>query len=151
MRRGGTRSGWSAAIKTWLRSRRTKSRLLGRIPASSPTAGSGDPARSVRLGALLYLYRGGPADPLAFRGELDADQLDSLADLTEDDMHLANACLAVERDLLNDGWRAVGLLLERGMFGEEEAEARLDAALERDELGRIASEVIALMQLGLLD
>jgi hypothetical protein len=150
MRRGATRSGWSAAIKTWLRSRRTKSRLRGRVAAFSPTAGSGDPARSVRLGALLYLYRGGPADPLAFRGELDADELDSLADLTDDDMHLANACLAVERELLNRDWRAVGLLLERGMFGAEEVDERFDAAVERGELGLIAGEVLALMELGLI-
>jgi hypothetical protein len=151
MRRGAIRSALSAAIKTWLRSRRTKSRFRGRRRAFSPTSGSGDPARSLRLGALLYLYRGSPGDPLAFRGELDADELDSLADLTDDDVRLAEACMTVERQLLDREWEAVGVLLAGGMFGEEEADARLDEAMERDELGRIAGEVIALMQLGLLD
>ncbi len=150
MRRDGTPSGWSAGIKTWLRSRRTKGRLRGRTPASCPPTGSGDPDRSKRLGALLYLYRGG-GDPLQFRGELHADELDSLADLTDDDVSLAEACMAVERQLLNREWRSVGLLLERDMFGAEEVDARLDEAIEQDELGRIAGEVIALMQLGLLD
>jgi hypothetical protein len=145
----GTPSGWSAGIRTWLRSRVTKSRPRGRRRGGYPPAGSD--TRSVRLGALLYLYRGSPVEPLQFRGELDADELDALADLTEDDMHLVNACLAVERELLDEEWGSVAVLLAGDMFGEEEADARLDEAMERDELGRIAGEVIALMQLGLLD
>ena len=145
MRKGGMRSGLSAAIKTWLRSRRTGSRSAGN-PASSPTSSE----RSKRLGALLYLYRGG-GDPLAFSGELHSDELESLADLTDDDRHLANACLELERELLNREWRSADRLLAGGMFGAEEADAKLDEALENDELGRIAGEVIALMQLGLLD
>lgn len=149
MRRGATRSGWSAAIRTWLRSRRTKSRFRGRLRANFPSAGSD--TRSLRLGALLHLYRGSPAEPLAFRGELDADELDALADLTDDDVALLNACLAVERELLDEEWAQAAVLLAGGMFGEEEADARFDEALERDELGRIANEVIALMALGWLD
>ena len=147
MRRGGTRSGWSAAIKTWLRSRGTKIRSLGRTAASSPTAGSGDPARSLRLGALLYLYRGGPVDPLQFGGELDADELDALADLSDDDMHLANACLSVERQLLRRDFRRVERLLAADMFGEEE----VDEALERGDVVKHADEFLALMALGLLN
>lgn len=121
----------------------------GRPRGNYPT--SGDDTRSLRLGALLYLYRGSPAEPLAFRGELDADQLSALADLTEDDRHLANACLAVERELLDAEWEQAAVLLAGGMFGEEEADRRFDEAVERDELGRIANEVIALMALGWLD
>jgi hypothetical protein len=147
MRKGATPSGWSAGIKTWLRSRRTQSRSLGRLRVFFPTAG--DNTRSLRLGALLYLYRGSPAEPLQFRGELDYDERDALADLTDDDMHLANACLAVERELLDEEWEAVAVLLAGGMFGEEEAEDRLDEAMENDELGRVADEVLALMRLGL--
>jgi hypothetical protein len=37
------------------------------------------------------------------------------------------------------------------MFGEEEADARLDDALEHDNLGRIAGEVVALMEFGWLE
>jgi hypothetical protein len=82
---------------------------------------------------------------------LDPDELDALTDITEDDMHLANACLSVERELLNSEWESVAVLLAGGMFGEEEADARFDEALERDNLGYIAGEVIALMALGWLD
>lgn len=149
MRRGATPSGWSAGIKTWMRSRLPKSRLAGCRPGFSRTAG--DDTRSLRLGALLYLYRGSPADPLAFAGELDADELVALGDLTDDDRHLVNACLAVERELLDEEWESVAVLLAGDMFGAEEADARFDEAIENDELGRIADEVIALMQLGLLD
>jgi hypothetical protein len=136
-------------IKTWLRSRLTKSRLAGRLRGNSQTAGSD--TRSLRLGALLYLYRGSAADPLAFVGELDADEHVALGDLTDEDRHLVNACLTVERELLDEEWESVAVLLAGGMFGEEEAGDRLDHAMENDELGRIADEVIALMQLGLLD
>jgi hypothetical protein len=146
MRKGWTSSGWIARIKTWRRSR--KLQTSGGYQASScPPSGSGDVYRSKRLGALLYLYRGGPADPLAFRGELHSDELDSLADLTEEDMHLANACLEVERDLLRRDFRRVERLLAAGMFGEEE----VDEVLESGDVGRVAGELLALMALGLLD
>ncbi len=150
MSRGGTPRGWSARIKTWMRSLRRRDRSGGNL-ASSPTSGSGDVGRSKRLGALLYLYQGGHHDPLQFRDELHADELDALADLTEEDMHLTNACLEVERELLSQEWAAVKRLLARDMFGEEEADARLDDAMDRDELGAIAGEVLALMSLGWLD
>ncbi len=132
----------------WLRSRLTVS--LGRQPGCSPTAGSGDPDRSLRLGALLHLYRAWPVDPLAFAGELDPDEQDALADLTEDDRQLVNACLVVERELLDGEWDAVAVLLAGDMFGEEEADDRLDEAMDSGELGRIAGEVTALMALGWL-
>lgn len=77
--------------------------------------------------------------------------LDALAGLTDDDMHLANACLAVERELLDRDFRQVERLLAAGMFGEEEVDERFEAALERGELGAIAGELIALERLGLLD
>lgn len=124
--------------------RRRRSRIAG-------GTGSGDPARSKRLGALLYLYRAGPADPLTFQGELDPDELDALADLTEDDMHLANACLEVERESLDQEWLWVRLLLKRGMFGVEEAEAEFDEAIENEEPDRVMTALVALEQLGLLD
>lgn len=150
MRRDRTRLGWPARIKIWMRSRKRAN--SGGYPASScPTSGSGDVFRSKRLGALLYLYRGGHSDPLRFSDELHPDELDALADLTEDDMHLANACLEVERELLNREWQAAGKLLAGHMFGEEEADAKLDEAMEQDELGAIAGEVLALMRLGWLD
>lgn len=146
MRRGWTRSGLCARIKTWMRSWRLRS--SGGFPASSCLpSGSGDVHRSKRLGALLYLYRGSPADPLAFRGELHADELSALADLTEDDMHLANACLEVERDLLRRDFSRVERLLAAGMFGE----AEVDEVLESGDVGRVAGELLALLALGLLD
>jgi hypothetical protein len=119
----------------------------GRKAASYPTSGSGDVFRSKRLGALLYLYRGSPADPLSFRGELHSDELDALADLTEEDMHLTNACLEVERDLLRRDFRRVERLLAADMFGEEE----VDEVLERGDVVPHAKELLALMALGLLD
>lgn len=149
MRRGGTPGGWGAGIKTWLRSRRTRSRSLGRRRGNSRTVG--DDTRSLRLGALLTLYRGSPAEPLQFRDDLPLAQLAALADLTDDDRHLVNACLVVEREMLEEEWEAVAVLLAGGMFGEEEAEDRLDEAIENGELGLIAGEVLALMQLGLLE
>jgi hypothetical protein len=148
MSRGATPSGWSAGIKTWLRSRLTRSRCRGRLRGFFPTAGSD--TRSLRLGAVLYLYRGSPAEPLQFRGELHVEELDALADLTDDDRHLVNACLAVERELLDEEWESVAVLLAGDMFGEEEAEDRLDEAMENDELGLIAREAIALISLGWL-
>ena len=150
MRRGGTVSGWLARIKTWRRSRRQES--AAGYPASSyPTSGSGDVFRSKRLGALLYLYRGGHSDPLRFRDELHPDELDCLADISEDDMHLVNACLEVEAWMLKQEWAAADRLLAGGMFGADEADAKLDEAMEHDNLGRIAGEVVALMELGWLD
>jgi hypothetical protein len=138
----GTRRGWRVRIRTWRRSLRRGNRTR----PTGPT-GSGDPARSKRLGALLYLYRGSPSDPLAFRGELDAAELDSLADLSEDDMHLANACLEVERELLRRDFRRVERLLASDMFGEEE----VDEVLESGDVVPHAKELLALMALGLLD
>lgn len=140
MRRGATSGGWRALIKTLRRLRQRRNRPTG-------GSGSGDPARSKRLGALLYLYRGSPPDPLAFQGELHPDELDSLADLTEDDRHLANACLEVEASLLRRDFRHVERLLASGMFGEEE----VDEVLESGDVGRVAGELLALMALGLLD
>ena len=99
---------------------------------------------------MLYLYRGGPADPHAFRVELRADELDALAGLTEDDMHLANACLEVEASLLRRDFRRVEPLLAADMFGEDEVDEALER-VERGEAGRVASELLALMELGLLD
>ena len=150
MRRGTTRRGWGARIKTWRRSRRRR-RAAGYPASSSPTSGSAIVWRSARLGALLCLYRGGHRDPLSFRGELHPDELASLADLTEDDRHLVNACLEVERELLDREWQLVSLLLAGGMFGDEEAGARLREAAKRGEVGSIARELGALMDLGLLD
>ena len=129
-----------------MRSRRRKS-SDGSPASNCPTAGSGDIGRSKRLGALLYLYRGSPADPLASRGELHNDELDSLADLTEEDMHLANACIEVEASLLRCDFGRVERLLAAGMFGEEE----VDEVLERGDIGPVAGELLALMALGLLD
>ena len=148
MRRGSTRRGWGARIRIWRRSRRRR-KAAGFPASSSPT--SGDPLRSARLGALLYLYRGGHREPLSFRGELHADELAALADLTEDDRQLTNACLEVERELLDREWQLVSLLLAGGMFGDEEAGARLREAAKRGEVGSIARELGALMDLGLLD
>jgi hypothetical protein len=145
MRRGKTSGGLRARIKTWIGSRR----LANPIPTTW-RRGSGDPARSLRLGALLHLYRGGPTDPLAGQGELPLDQLAALGSVTEDDMHLANACLEVEAWLARANFRRVERLLAADMFGEEEAETRLNMAMKRDDLGCIAQEVIDLMSLGLI-
>jgi hypothetical protein len=146
MRRGETSSGWLARIKTWTRSR--KQATSDGYPVSNCLpSGSGNVYRSKRLGALLYLYRGSPADPLAFRGELHSDELAALHDLTEEDMHLANACLEVERDLLRRDFRRVERLLAADMFGEEE----VDEVLESGDVGPVAGELLALMALGLLD
>ena len=154
MRKGETPSIWSARIKTWLRSRRTKSPSLGRPRGNSPTAGSGDPARSLRLGALLHLYRVSPDDPLARRDELDPDELDALADLTEDDMHLTNACLEVEAWSLPREVRRELRLVERalaaGLFGEEELEAALDTGSYTGSREGLRG-MQAVMRLGLLD
>lgn len=78
---------------------------------------------------------------------MDADELDSLADLSEDDMHLANACLEVERELLRRDFRRVERLLTADMFGEEE----VDEVLESGDVVPHAKELLALMALGLLD
>src|SRR4051794_24420116 len=75
----GTWRGLSARIRTWMRLLRRGNRT----PMIGP-AGSGDPPQQA-FGALLYLSRGGPADPLARRDGLDLDELGSLADLSEDD------------------------------------------------------------------
>lgn len=137
--------GLRARIKTWRRSRRRENR-----PVSTDFQ-SGDPARSKRLGALLYLYRGGPADPLARQGELDPDEIDALADLTEEDMHLANACLAVENWSLprecRRELRLVERLLTADMFGEEE----VAEVIESGDVAAHAKELLALLALGLLD
>jgi hypothetical protein len=143
MRKGWTTRGWLARIRTWTRSR--KRVTTAGYPASScPPSGSGDVSRSKRLGALLYLYRGGHRDPLRFRDELHPDELDSLADLTEDDMHLANACLEVERQLAQQEFRWAERLLAGDLFGEEE----VDEALERGDLDR--RDIAAMWLLGLL-
>ena len=113
--------------------------------------GSGDPARSKRLGALLYLYMGNPADPLSLRDELDPDELDSLADLTDDDRHLVNACLEVEawvrpREIRRE-IKLVERLLAADMFGEEQ----IEDAIARGDVARHPREFLTLMALGLLD
>lgn len=146
MRKGWTSSGWLARIKTWRRSRK-RATSAGYPASSCPPSGSGDVHRSKRLGALLYLYRGSPADPLAFRGELHSDELDSLSGLTEEDMHLANACLEVERELLRRDFRRVERVLAADLFGEEE----VDEVLESGDVVPHAKEILALMALGLLD
>lgn len=154
MRRGATPSGWSAGIKTWWRSRRIRSLRRGRLRGNSPPAGSGDPARSLRLGALLHLYRGSPADALARRDELDPDELDALGDLTEDDMHLANACLEVDAWSLPREVRRELRLVERALAADLFGEGELVKALET---GSYAASreglrgMQALMRLGLLD
>lgn len=48
--------------------RRRRSRRGNQTPMTGPT-GPGDPAPSKRLGALLYLYRESPDDPLALQSE----------------------------------------------------------------------------------
>ena len=146
----GTRSGWRARIRTWMRLRRRGNQSAGR-PEFSPASGNGDPARSKRLGALLYLYMGNPADPLALRDELDPDELASLAGLTEEDRHLVNACLEVEawvrpRQIRRE-IKLVERLLAADMFGEEE----VDEVLESGDVVPHAKELLALMALGLLD
>jgi hypothetical protein len=139
MRRGATSDGLPALIKTLRRLRRR---------ANLPTCanGPGDPARSKRLGALLYLYRGGPPDPLAFQGELDPDELDALGDTTEDDRHLVNACLEAEAALLRRDFRRVERLLAADMFGEEE----VDEVLDSGDVVAHAKEFQTLMALGLI-
>lgn len=154
MRRAGTPRGLSARIRTWSRSWLTRSRAGGgrQTATTFPTCGDGDVAtRSKRLAALLYLYRGEHPDPLQFKGELHSDELEALADLTEEDRYLANACLEAERALLDREWEAAGLLLERGMFGEDEADAAMDQAIQSGNIGAIAGEVAALLSLGWLD
>lgn len=129
-----------------MRSLMRGNRRAGYPASSCLPSGSGDVHRSKRLGALLYLYRGGHRDPLSFRSELHSDELAALADLSEEDMHLANACLEVERDLLRRDFRRVERLLAADMFGEEE----VDEALERGDVGRVAGELLTLMALNLL-
>jgi hypothetical protein len=104
---------------------------------------SGDTTRSRRLGALLYLYAGGPPDPLALRDELHRDELDALADLTEDDRHLANACLALEAHLRRRQFAAVERLLAVGVFSPLDAPAHL-AALPPAAKGRAAEDLLFL-------
>lgn len=146
MRKGWTSRGWLARIRTWTRSRK-RATSAGYPASSCPPSGSGDIHRSKRLGALLHLYRGSPTDPLAGQGELPLDQLAALGGLTEDDMHLANACLEVEASLLRRDFRHVERLLASDMFGEEE----VDEVLESGDVGPVAGELLALLALGLLD
>jgi hypothetical protein len=142
----GTRSGWLARIRTWRRSRRR----TNPTPPTGPT-GAGDLARSKRLGALLYLYMESPADPLAVRDELDPDELEAFRDISDEDMHLANACLEVERWAkpreIRREIKLVERLLAADLFGEEE----VTEAIERGEALEHPTEFLTLMALGLLD
>ena len=110
----------------------------------STASQSGDPARSKRLAALLHLHRGAVAHPAELWG-VPIDQHAALAGLTEEDMHLLNACLVVEHELLERECLMAQHLLAYDMFGEEE----LCEALERDDLDR--RHLAAMYGLGLLD
>jgi hypothetical protein len=106
-------------------------------------------SRAERLDVLLRIFGSQHLtadDALAF---VDRDEFYAISDVTDADQELANACLELEEELQDREWAAVERLLTSGMFGGQEAEAKLDAAVARGEIGRIAQDIIDLMDLGL--
>lgn len=76
---------------------------------------------------------------------MDPEELDSLADLTDEDVALLEACLAVEAWALRRECLFAQHLLLYDMFGHEQ----LCEALDRDDLPAV--HVVAMDALGLLD
>jgi hypothetical protein len=106
-------------------------------------------SRAERLDVLITIFGSQHLtadDALAF---VDRDKFYAISDMTDEDQALADACLDLEEELQDRAWAAVERLLAHGMFGEQEAEAKLDAAVQRGEVGLIAQQLIDLMDLGL--